>query len=65
MNLGRHCPISTVLRDGIMRIGQKSQRERLSEETVDEWFSQGKNTDNLSTLYYIVYSYKTIDSGQS
>lgn len=37
--LGRHCPITKVLRDGIMRVG-KSTAKKLADEPVDEWFSQ-------------------------
>ncbi len=40
MNLGRHCPITRVLREGIIRVGQKVM-QKLSQEPVDEWFSQG------------------------
>lgn len=35
--LGRHCPISKVLRDGIMRVG-KSAAQKVQDEQVDEWF---------------------------
>ena len=35
--LGRHRPISKVLRDGIMRVG-KTAATKLSEEPVDDWF---------------------------
>ncbi|XP_035216520.1 mediator of RNA polymerase II transcription subunit 13-like, partial [Stegodyphus dumicola] len=36
--LGRHCPITKVLRDGIMRVG-KSTAKKLADEPVDDWFS--------------------------
>ena len=38
MKLGRHCPITKVLRDGIMRVG-KTSAKKLAEEPVDEWFN--------------------------
>lgn len=37
--LGRHCPITKVLRDGIMRVG-KIAAKKLADEPVDEWFNQ-------------------------
>lgn len=37
--LGRHCPITKVLRDGIMRVG-KSTAKKLADEPVDDWFNQ-------------------------
>lgn len=37
--MGRHCPISKKLRDGIMRVG-KNYAEKVSNESVDEWFQQ-------------------------
>ncbi|XP_013781243.1 mediator of RNA polymerase II transcription subunit 13-like [Limulus polyphemus] len=36
--LGRHSPITKVLRDGIMRVG-KSAARKLADEPVDEWFN--------------------------
>nr|XP_018902480.1 PREDICTED: mediator of RNA polymerase II transcription subunit 13 isoform X2 [Bemisia tabaci] len=36
--LGRHCPITKVLRDGILRVG-KSAAAKLAKEPVDEWFT--------------------------
>ena len=36
-HLGRHQPISKILRDGIMRVG-KTAATKLSEEPVDDWF---------------------------
>ncbi|GFS56681.1 mediator of RNA polymerase II transcription subunit 13 [Nephila pilipes] len=36
--LGRHCPITKVLRDGIMRVG-KGTAKKLADEPVDEWFN--------------------------
>ncbi|XP_033748042.1 LOW QUALITY PROTEIN: mediator of RNA polymerase II transcription subunit 13-like [Pecten maximus] len=37
--MGRHCPASKVLRDGIMRVGRKAA-ETVVNESVDEWFTQ-------------------------
>ena len=36
--LGRHSPISKVLRDGIMRVG-KTAAKRLADEEVHGWFT--------------------------
>ena len=36
--LGKHCPISRDLRDGIIRISKKAA-SKLSEEPVNEWFT--------------------------
>ena len=36
--LGKHCPISKDLRDGIIRISKKAA-SKLSEEPVNEWFT--------------------------
>ena len=38
LKLGRHCPISKTLRDGIMRVG-KTAAQKVADEPVDEWFS--------------------------
>ncbi|ESO97898.1 hypothetical protein LOTGIDRAFT_153005 [Lottia gigantea] len=35
--LGKHNPISSKIRDGIMRVG-KSNAQKLAEESVDDWF---------------------------
>ncbi|XP_043676056.1 mediator of RNA polymerase II transcription subunit 13 isoform X4 [Vespula pensylvanica] len=35
--LGRHTPISKVLRDGILRVG-KSAAQKLAKQPIDEWF---------------------------
>lgn len=36
--LGRHCPITKVLRDGIIRVGQNSAKT-LGKAPVDDWFN--------------------------
>lgn len=49
--LGQHVAITKVLRDGILRIGQKSLK--LAKEPVDDWFShQGDHNviDFVSSL---------------
>ena len=38
LKLGRHCPISKVLRDGIMRVG-KTAASKVADKQVDEWFT--------------------------
>ncbi|PSN30681.1 hypothetical protein C0J52_20854 [Blattella germanica] len=50
--LGRHCPITKVLRDGILRVG-KTAALKLAKEPVDEWFTVlGDNlTTNMLKLY--------------
>lgn len=50
--LGRHSPITKVLRDGILRVG-KAAATKLSKEPVDEWFTNlGDNsTSNFLKLY--------------
>ena len=37
--LGRHCPISKKLRDGIIRVGRKAAKS-LAEEEENEWFKK-------------------------
>ncbi|XP_054167934.1 mediator of RNA polymerase II transcription subunit 13-like [Oppia nitens] len=39
LRLGKHCPISKVLRDGILRVGTRTAR-MIGEEPIDEWFNQ-------------------------
>ncbi|KAK7874246.1 hypothetical protein R5R35_006284 [Gryllus longicercus] len=50
--LGRHCPITKVLRDGILRVG-KTAAAKLAKEPVDEWFSLlgDSPTNNMLRLY--------------
>ncbi|RWS17807.1 Mediator of RNA polymerase II transcription subunit 13-like protein [Dinothrombium tinctorium] len=38
LRLGKHCPISKVLIDGIMRVGKTTLKQL--EKPVDEWFNQ-------------------------
>lgn len=47
--LGRHSPITKVLRDGILRVGKKA-KQKLANEPVEEWFTllgDGEVTDML------------------
>ncbi|XP_072397237.1 mediator of RNA polymerase II transcription subunit 13 isoform X2 [Diabrotica undecimpunctata] len=47
--LGRHSPITKVLRDGILRVG-KTAKTKLGNEPVEEWFTllgEGETTDML------------------
>ncbi|XP_044252330.1 mediator of RNA polymerase II transcription subunit 13-like isoform X1 [Tribolium madens] len=47
--LGRHSPITKVLRDGILRVG-KTAKAKLGNEPVEEWFTllgEGEITDML------------------
>nr|CAD7259219.1 unnamed protein product [Timema shepardi] len=50
--LGRHSPITKVLREGILRVG-KSAATKLAKEPVDDWFNLlGDNpTTNMLKLY--------------
>lgn len=38
LKLGRHCPISKTLRDGIMRVGKKAA-QKVADKPVDDWFT--------------------------
>lgn len=61
--LGRHSPITKVLRDGILRVG-KTAKTKLSSEPVDEWFTllgEGETSDMLKLyaqvcLFFCVYN---------
>ncbi|XP_060523412.1 mediator of RNA polymerase II transcription subunit 13 isoform X2 [Cylas formicarius] len=47
--LGRHSPITKVLRDGILRVGKKA-KEKIGNEPVEEWFTllgDGETSDML------------------
>lgn len=52
LRLGRHCPISKVLRDGILRVGTRTAK-KLADEPIDEWFNQigDGNVANKLKLY--------------
>lgn len=49
--LGQHVAITKVLRDGILRIGQKSLK--LSKEPVDEWFTNQGDYINIQNQFYL------------
>lgn len=47
--LGRHSPITKILRDGILRVG-KTAKAKLVNEPVEDWFTllgEGEITDML------------------
>lgn len=50
--LGRHCPITKVLRDGILRVGSGAAM-KLAKEPIDDWFSMlgDSPTANMLRLY--------------
>jgi hypothetical protein len=47
--LGRHCPISKTLRNGILKVGQNSA-EKLNNDPIDEWFTMLPNIPTAATL---------------
>ena len=49
MNLGKHGPIIRVLREGIIRV-QIKVMQKLANEPVDEWFSQGNQSYTKRTV---------------
>ena len=59
--LGRHCPITKVLRDGILRVG-KTAAVKLAKEPVDEWFTMLSEspTTNMLKLYAQVSTLRNI-----
>lgn len=61
--LGRHSPITKVLRDGILRVG-KTAKTKLANQPVEEWFTllgEGETMDMLrlyaqvSFFYFIIF----------
>lgn len=57
--LGRHSPISKVLRDGILRVS-KNAAVKLPKEPVDEWFSMlGDNNATAMLRLYAQVCYKS------
>ncbi|XP_022903442.1 mediator of RNA polymerase II transcription subunit 13 isoform X2 [Onthophagus taurus] len=47
--LGRHCPITKILREGILRVG-KTAKIKIGNEPVEDWFTllgEGEATDML------------------
>ena len=61
--LGRHAPITKVLRDGILKVGKK-QAEKLANEDTEQWFDLigDSPTASLVKLYsqvnYITVTFK-------
>lgn len=60
--LGRHSPITKVLRDGILRVG-KTAKQKLANEPIEEWFTflgEGEVTDMLRlyaqvSFFFLIY----------
>lgn len=48
-NLGKHRPITKVLRDGIMRVG-KVAASKVAEEPISNWFNLLENSDIANKL---------------
>ena len=65
-HLGKHVPITKDLRSGILRVGQKTV-QRLSKETVDEWFNQYSKSLGKILHYFSGrnLSVHIVSSGQS
>ena len=47
--MGRHCPITKVLRDGIMKVGPKLAG-KLEEVESDDWFNAIGDSQNATLL---------------
>ncbi|XP_061888240.1 mediator of RNA polymerase II transcription subunit 13-like isoform X1 [Entelurus aequoreus] len=60
--LGKHRPLAKVSRDGIMRVGEEVESERLEELDVGQWLTGSwageQHTDNLSKLKLYAYACK-------
>ncbi|KAM9841175.1 mediator of RNA polymerase II transcription subunit 13-like [Aulostomus maculatus] len=60
--LGKHRPLAKVSRDGIVRVGEDVESEKLEELDVDQWltgpWAGQQHTDNLSKLKLYAYSCK-------
>ncbi|XP_034047334.1 mediator of RNA polymerase II transcription subunit 13-like isoform X2 [Thalassophryne amazonica] len=60
--LGKHRPLAKVSRDGLMRVGEGVESDRLEELEVDQWVSGPwagqQHTDNLSKLKLYAYTCK-------
>lgn len=55
--LGRHSPITKILRDGILRVG-KTSKNKLANEPVDEWFTmlgESETADMLKLYAQVKY----------
>lgn len=50
LRLGKHCPISEKIRDGILRVS-KSKLQKLGDQAeVDDWFKYLRDTDIAAKL---------------
>uniref|UniRef100_A0A672ZI84 Mediator of RNA polymerase II transcription subunit 13 n=1 Tax=Sphaeramia orbicularis TaxID=375764 RepID=A0A672ZI84_9TELE len=60
--LGKHRPLAKVSRDGIVRVGEEVEAERVEELDVDQWltgpWTGQQHTDNLSKLKLYAYACK-------
>ncbi|XP_069571315.1 mediator of RNA polymerase II transcription subunit 13-like isoform X1 [Brachyistius frenatus] len=60
--LGKHRPLAKVSRDGLLRVGEEVDPEKLEELDVDQWltgpWAGQQHTDNLSKLKLYAYACK-------
>ncbi|XP_078128450.1 mediator of RNA polymerase II transcription subunit 13-like isoform X1 [Sander vitreus] len=60
--LGKHRPLAQVSRDGLVRVGEEVEPEKLEELDVDQWVTGPwvgqQHTDNLSKLKLYAYACK-------
>ncbi|KAG8010720.1 Mediator of RNA polymerase II transcription subunit 13-like, partial [Nibea albiflora] len=60
--LGKHRPLARVSRDGLVRVGDEVEQEKLEELDVDQWltgpWAGQQHTDNLSKLKLYAYACK-------
>ncbi|KAM8744358.1 mediator of RNA polymerase II transcription subunit 13-like isoform 3-T3 [Acanthopagrus schlegelii] len=60
--LGKHRPLAKVSRDGLVRVGEDVEPEKLEELDVDQWltgpWAGQQHTDNLSKLKLYAYTCK-------
>uniref|UniRef100_A0A8D3BQ43 Mediator of RNA polymerase II transcription subunit 13 n=1 Tax=Scophthalmus maximus TaxID=52904 RepID=A0A8D3BQ43_SCOMX len=60
--LGKHRPLGKVSRDGLVRVGEDVEPEKLEELDVDQWmtgpWAGQQHTDNLSKLKLYAYACK-------
>lgn len=58
--LGKHRPLAKVSRDGLVRVGEEVEPEKLEELDVDQWltgpWAGQQHTDNLSKLKLYAYA---------
>ncbi|XP_070844891.1 mediator of RNA polymerase II transcription subunit 13-like isoform X4 [Chaetodon trifascialis] len=58
--LGKHRPLAKVSRDGLVRVGEEVEAEKLEELDVDQWltgpWAGQQHTDNLSKLKLYAYA---------